>query len=80
MAEFNHQDDLLFFKLNGQIMEALVYKGDNSFEGGIGFNKVKFELLPNGDVKAMIRMWDLWSADNKDLKTYEGIKILKYSN
>lgn len=80
MAEFNHQDDLLFLKLNGQIMEALVHKGDNSFEGAMSFNKVKFELLPNGDVKAMIRMWDSWSADNRYLKTYEGIKVLKYSN
>jgi len=80
MVEFNHQDDLLFLKLNGQIMEALVHKGDNSFEGAMSFNKVKFKLLPNGDVKAMIRMWDSWSADNKYLKTYEGIKVLKYSN
>jgi protocatechuate 3,4-dioxygenase beta subunit len=80
MAEFYHQDDLLFLKLNGQIMEALVYKGDNSFEGGMGFNKVKFELLSNGDVKAKITMWNSWSADNKYLRVYEGIKVLKYSN
>jgi hypothetical protein len=80
MAEFNHQEDLLFLKLNGQIMEALVYKGDNSFEGGMGFNKVMFELIPNGDIKTKITMWDSWSADNKYLKTYEGIKVLKYSN
>ena len=80
MAEFYHQGDLLFLKLNGQIMEALVYKGDNSFEGGMGFNKVKFELLSNGDVKAKITMWDSWSADNKFLKIYEGIKVLKYGN
>jgi protocatechuate 3,4-dioxygenase beta subunit len=78
MAEFYHQDDLLFLKLNGQIMEGLVYKGDNSFEGGMAFNKVKFELLSNGDVKAKITMWDSWSADNKYLRTYDGIKVIKY--
>lgn len=80
MAEFNRQDDLLFLKLNGQIMEGLVYKGDNSFEGGIGFNKVKFELLPNGDVKTFITMWDSWSEDDRFLEEYEGIKVLKYSD
>ena len=79
-AEFHHEDNLLFLKLNGQIKEALVYKGDNSFEGGMGFNKAKFELIPNGDVKTIIRMWDSWSADNKYLTIYEGIKVLKYSN
>ena len=78
MAEFNRQDDLLFLKLNGQIMEGLVYKGDNSFEGGIGFNKVKFELLTNGDVKTLITMWDSWSEDDRFLEEYQGIKVLKY--
>lgn len=80
MAEFNRQDDLLFLKLNGQIMEGLVYKGDNSFEGGIGFNKVKFELLPNGDVKTFITMWDSWSEDDRFLEEYQGIKVLKYKD
>ena len=80
MAEFNRQDDLLFLKLNGQIMEGLLYKGDNSFEGGIGFNKVKFELLANGDVKTFITMWESWSDDDRFLKEYEGIKVLKYSD
>jgi protocatechuate 3,4-dioxygenase beta subunit len=80
MAEFYRQDDLLFLKLNGQIMEALVYKGDNTFQGGLGFNKVKFELLASGEVKAKIAMWDSWSADNSSLKSYEGLKVLKYGN
>ncbi|MCW5518096.1 hypothetical protein [Muriicola sp. Z0-33] len=80
MAEFNRQDDLLFLKLNGQIMEGLLYKGENSFEGGLGFNKVKFELLANGDVKTFITMWELWSEDDRFLKEYEGIKVLKYSD
>jgi len=80
MAEFNRQDDLLFLKLNGQIMEGLVYKGDNSFEGGAGFNKVKFKLLANGDVKTFITMWDSWSEDERFLEEYEGLKVLKYSD
>lgn len=79
MAEFTREDDLLFLKLNGQIMEGLTYKGNNSFEGGIGFNKVKFELMANGDVKTQITMWDSWSADQKFLELHEGKKILKYS-
>lgn len=80
MAEFNRQDDLLFLKLNGHIMEGLVYKGNNSFEGGMAFNKVKFELLPNGDVKTFITMWESWSEDGMSLEKHEGIKVLKYSN
>lgn len=78
MAEFQRQDDLLFLKLNGQYMEGLVYKGDNSFEGGMGYNKAKFEILSNGDVKTQITMWDSWSEDDEFLEKLEGIKILKY--
>ncbi|MBC7425036.1 MAG: hypothetical protein H7321_00770, partial [Bacteroidia bacterium] len=78
MAEFIREDDLLILKLNGQIMEGLVYKGNNSFEGGIGYNKVKFELLANGEVKTNITMWDSWSEDQKFLELHEGIKVLKY--
>ncbi len=78
MAEFIKEDDLLILKLNGQIMEGLVYKGNNSFEGGIGYNKVKFELMANSDVKTKITMWDSWSEDQKFLELHEGIKVLKY--
>ena len=78
MAEFTKEDDLLFFKLNGQFMEGLMYKGNNSFEGGIGFNKVKFEIMTNGEVLTKIAMWDHWTEDQKYLKVYEGIKTFKY--
>ena len=78
MAEFTREDDLLFLKINGQIMEGLFYKGNNSFEGGLGFNKVKFELTANGDVKTKITMWDLGPADQRFLELHEGIKVLKY--
>lgn len=77
MAEFTREDDLLLLKINGQFMEGLVYKGNNSFEGGLGFNKATFEILANGDVKAKITMWDM-GADQRFLETHEGVKVLKY--
>jgi len=79
MAEFTRQDDLLFIKMNGQYMEGMVYKGDNSFEGGIGANQVKFEILANGDVKCMIKLWD-FPTDKSYLELHEGLKFLKYTN
>jgi catechol 1,2-dioxygenase len=80
MAEFTREDDLLFLKINGQFMEGLIYKGNNSFEGGMGFNKVKFELMANGDVKVKITLWDSWSADQKFLEVMEGLKVFKYNS
>ncbi len=80
MAEFTKEDDLLFLKLNGQYMEGLIYKGNNTFEGGNGFNKVQFEIMANGDVKTKITMWDKWSEDQKDLELYEGLKVFKYGS
>ncbi|MDZ4793252.1 MAG: catechol 1,2-dioxygenase [Bacteroidota bacterium] len=76
-AEFSREDDLLILKLNGQIMEGLVYKGNNTFEGGLSFNKVRFEILANGDVKTYIIMWDM-PSDKRFLETYEGVKMVKY--
>ena len=78
MAEFTREDDLLLLKMNGQIMEGLLYKGNNSFEGGLGFNKATFEIMANGDVKTKITMWDM-GANQRFLELHEGIKILKYS-
>ena len=78
IAEFTREDDLLFLKINGQIMEGLTYKGNNSFEGGLGFNKVKFEILSNGGVKTYITMWDLGPADKKYIEHHEGLKFIKY--
>ena len=40
MGEFYQDGDQLFVKVNGQIMEAMDYKGNNSFEGGLGQVKV----------------------------------------
>jgi len=50
------------------------YKGNNSFEGGLGQVKVQFELLGNGGVKAMVNYED----DNRKWITVEGTKTLKY--
>lgn len=79
-AEFKKEDDLLILKMNGQYMESLVYKGNNSFEGGLGFNKAKFQLMSNGDVKTNITLWDMGPDNQKYLEKYEGVKILKYRN
>lgn len=75
MGEFYKDGDQLFVKVNGQIMEAMDYKGNNGFEGGLGQVKVKFELLSNGGAKATVTLID----DNRKTITMEGSKILKYS-
>ena len=68
--EFIKNDDLLFMKRNGQLIASLKYIGNNTFEAGIGFPKVTFELLGNGGTKVVI------ATQNK---TYTGEKYLKYS-
>ena len=68
--EFIQKDDLLFMKRNGQLTAGLTYKGNNSFEGGIGFPKVRFELLTKGGSKAVI---------TTQTKTHTGEKYLKYN-
>ena len=69
MAEFYREDDLLMMKRNGQISEGLIYKGNNTFEGAMGWRKVKFDLLGNGEIKAEL---------SQGTRTLEGKKILKY--
>ena len=72
---FFRKGDLLFCEINGQIIEAFSYKGNNSFEGGSGKAKVEFKLLPQGGVRA--RLVRFRYADRKEY-TFEGPKILKY--
>lgn len=74
MIEFYRQGDQLFMKYNGQIMEALDYKGNNRFEGGLGLTGVEFELLAGGAVK--VKITDI-NVAGKEVKT-EGMKMLKY--
>lgn len=79
IAEFKKEDDLLIFKMNGLYMESMVYKGNNLFEGGLGFNRAKFEMLGNGDVKTHITLWDMGPGNQKYLEKHEGVRILKYT-
>jgi hypothetical protein len=72
MIEFYKDGDQLFAKINGQIMEAMDYKGDNSFAGGIGYVKVKFELLNGGGAKVKVTI-----TEDKPIEL-EGTKLLKY--
>jgi protocatechuate 3,4-dioxygenase beta subunit len=70
MIEFHREDDLLFMKRNGQLVAGLKYIGDNTFEGGLGYPKVKFELLEKGGTKAVVEL-----PRNK----ITGEKFLKYN-
>jgi len=79
-VEFTREDDLLFMKWNGQLREALAYKGDNTFEGGIGYIKAKFDLQPEGESKVSISVSDYDNNDPSKVTTYEGVRFLKYSN
>ena len=78
LAEFYREDDLLFLKMNGQIMEGMTYKGSNSFESALSFNRASFQVQANGDVKTNIAMWAGWAKDQPAGELYEGVKILKY--
>lgn len=73
-AEFIAEDDLLILKVNGQLMETLVYRGNNEFEGGLGFSTAKFTILPNGNTKVVLS----YLNDSNEQPVEEGIKILKY--
>ena len=75
MIEFYKDGDQLFAKINGQIMEAMDYKGNNSFEGGLAQTKVQFELLSDGGTKVKVNFLN----DNRKWTETEGTKMLKYS-
>lgn len=76
MCEFYRQGDQLFVKLNGQIVEAMDYKGENSFEGGLGMVKVKFDFSTDGSTKVKV----IYPGDTSDKTiTIDGTKLLKYS-
>jgi catechol 1,2-dioxygenase len=72
-AEFYRQDDLLFIKFNGQVLDGLTYKGNNLFQGGLGHLQTQFELSADGSVKAKIT-----SKGRASVETWEGAKFLKY--
>ena len=72
LIEFYKDGDQLFAKVNGQIMEAMDYKGDNSFAGGINYIKAKFELLSGGGAKVTVTI-----TEDKPVEI-TGTKLLKY--
>ncbi len=71
IVEFVKNDDLLFMKRNGRLVAGLNYIGNNTFQGGIGFPKVTFELLTKGESKATV------TTKNN---TYSGKKYMKYTD
>jgi protocatechuate 3,4-dioxygenase beta subunit len=72
MVEFYKYGDQLFAKVNGQIMEAMDYKGDNNFAGAIDYIKAKFELLANGGAKVKVTI-----TEDKPIEI-TGTRLLKY--
>ena len=74
MIEFYRDGDQLFAKINGQIMEAMDYKGNNSFEGGLAQTKAQFELLSDGGTKVKVK----YMVDKDKWVDTEGTKTLKY--
>lgn len=74
LVEFYKQSDQLFAKINGQIMEAMDYKGSNSFEGGLGRVKVQFEFPAGGTGRVKVTYME---GPDKFVTT-EGDKMLKY--
>lgn len=70
--EFVRDGDLLLLKLNGQFMEALTYKGNNTFAGGLEYINAVFALAESGDTKVTVRVND------PNPRIYEATRFLKY--
>ena len=78
LIEFYKAGDMLMIKRNGQIVEGLSYKGNNTFIGGSGGSntrKAVFDLQEGGTVKVKIDYHNAYSS--KDI-TMEGVKTFKY--
>jgi hypothetical protein len=78
MLEFYKEDDTLMLKMNGQIMEGLRYKGNNTFAGGLDTNSAIFEIMPDKTVKVTLTLWN-FAGNDKYKEVHEGVKTLKYS-
>ncbi len=77
VIEFYRKNDLLVLKWNGQIREALSYKGNNTFSGGVeNMTYANFQLLSNNEVKTNVHFKTL----NRGEFDLEGIKVFKYSD
>jgi protocatechuate 3,4-dioxygenase beta subunit len=76
LMEFYQVGDLLYMKWNGQIREALIYKGKNEFvSGGNARTSANFQVDENGDVHVKVKYFRL--ADKIDVPL-EGLKTLSY--
>lgn len=71
---FLEKKDSAFVKMNGQIIETLDYKGNNSFEGGLGRIKAQFEIT--GDRSVRVKTKILTGPDK--YVSVVGNKIHKY--
>ena len=80
IAEFTRKDDLLYLKLNGQYMEGLSYKGNNTFTGGLNFASAEFELLPDGGAGVKISIGDFTNLKTGKVTVTKGKKFMKYSD
>jgi catechol 1,2-dioxygenase len=74
IVEFYKDGDQLFAKINGQIMESMDYKGNNSFEGGLSRIKALFEFPAGGMAKVKVSYME--GLDK--FIVIEGDKMLKY--
>lgn len=74
--EFSREGDLLLLKWNAQIREALSYKGNNEFHGGVNnATLAKFELMPDHKTKLTIHYNAPALKKEFDL---EGVRVFKY--
>ena len=78
LMEYYREDELLFVKFNGQILEGYAYRGNNTFVGGNNMNSVRFEISQDGMVKANITFWDNWPGVEMFPMKMEGKKVFKY--
>jgi len=75
VIEFYREGDLLFLKWNGQIREALSYKGQNTFAGGLrDLTTANFQLQANNDVKVQVHFKSIVTGDYD----VSGLKTFKY--
>ena len=78
MIEFYREGDLLFMKLDGQIIEALSYKGKDGFSGGVNSTTTaKFEIMPGKKTKVFLHFYAVQDMTIKEL-ILEGVITFKY--
>jgi catechol 1,2-dioxygenase len=78
LLEFTKEGDLLMVKVNGQFMEGLSYKGNNTFSGGLDFVTARFEIEADKSVKVIIHQGAWVVGGQSEPKQLVGKKILKY--